>query len=372
MAKIRKTHTVTKQRVATRYILRRHAERYILITLLSFALTVGLTRLFLYLTGYPQLGGGSLHIAHVLWGGLFLFGAINLILTFINQKIFTLSAILSGIGVGLFIDEVGKFITANNDYFFPAAAPIIYSFFLLTVLVYTLVVRRSRRNTRMELYQLLADLEEILDEDFSETELEQLQAQIEVVRQNPMYHALQPICDGLENYLDKELKNRPKSKPMILDRFNNRWIVFRDRHFTRSRIKSFLIGGLLGLSIWELLYPITFISHLRSPDSLLEQLIHLVNRELVTGPITSGLFIIRLSFDLIMGITLAISVFLFLINKDKKASATAYICLLFLLTTLNLVLFYFDQFSMIFNAGVQFIVLLTLIYYRNKYLQIAL
>ena len=360
------------QRVAARFILRRHAERYILITLLSFALTVGLTRLFLYLTGYPQLGGGSLHIAHVLWGGLFLFAAIILILTYINQKIFILSAVLSGIGVGLFIDEVGKFITATNDYFFPAAAPIIYSFFLLTVLVYTLVVRRSRRNTRMELYQLLGGLEEILDEDFSEIELEQLQAQIQIVRQNPMYHDLQPIADGLEKYLDQELKHRPIPKPMLLDRLNARWIVFRDRHLTRSRIKSFLVGGLLGLSIWELLYPITLLSQLRSPDYLLDQFFFLVRSELVTGPVTIGLFVIRFSFQLILGITLTITVFLFLINKDKKASATAYICLLFLLTVLNLVLFYFDQFSTILNAGVQFIVLLTLIHYRRKYLQIAL
>jgi divalent metal cation (Fe/Co/Zn/Cd) transporter len=31
------------------------------------------------------------------------------------------SALLSGIGIGLFINEVGKFITQTNDYFFPPA-----------------------------------------------------------------------------------------------------------------------------------------------------------------------------------------------------------------------------------------------------------
>ncbi len=372
MAKVRNSTSVRKQSKAKRLILRRHAERYILITLMSFALTVGLTRSILYLTGYPQIGGGGLHIAHVLWGGLFLFTGVLLLVTFINQKVFLLSAIFSGIGVGLFIDEVGKFITASNDYFFPAAAPIIYSFFLLTVLIYTLVVRRSRRDTHMELYQLLGTLEEILDDEFSELDVQQLQTQIKIVKQNPMYHDLQPVAEGLEKYLELELKHRPKSKLMFLDRLNLRWISFRDKHLSRIRLKSFLIGGLLGISIWELFYPITFFSHLRSPEHLLETLYILVNSELVTGPITSTLFIIRLSFELIFGLALAVSVILFLFNKDKYASATAYICLVFLLTTVNLVLFYFDQFSMIFNAGIQFIVLLALLYYRNKYLQIAL
>ncbi len=32
--------------------------------------TVVLTRLLLGLTGFPQLGGGGVHISHVLWGGL--------------------------------------------------------------------------------------------------------------------------------------------------------------------------------------------------------------------------------------------------------------------------------------------------------------
>ena len=31
--------------------------------------TILITRLYLQLTGYPQVGGGDLHIAHALYGG---------------------------------------------------------------------------------------------------------------------------------------------------------------------------------------------------------------------------------------------------------------------------------------------------------------
>ena len=118
--------------------IRRPVERdgaafYVFLTLLSFGLSVVFTRLFLQLTGYPQVGGKTLHIAHLLWGGLFLFIAALAMLVFANRWVYRLGAILSGLGVGLFIDEVGKFITRSNDYFYPPAAPIIYAFFLIVV-----------------------------------------------------------------------------------------------------------------------------------------------------------------------------------------------------------------------------------------------
>ena len=138
-----------KRRLVRRY----YAERYLLVTIISFAFSVSITRFFLELTGYPQIGGSELHIAHVLWGGVLLFIGGLFPLIFVNKRAFDLSAFFSGVGVGLFIDEVGKFISRSNDYFFPAAAPIIYIFFLLTLLVFILV-RRSRADIGLRCHAL--------------------------------------------------------------------------------------------------------------------------------------------------------------------------------------------------------------------------
>ena len=112
---------------------RKGAESYLQLSLLSFAASVSLTRFILFITGYPQLGNKTFHIAHVLYGGVLLYVGILVPLIYANRWAYTWSSVLSGVGVGLFIDEVGKFITQNNDYFFPAAAPIIYAFFLISV-----------------------------------------------------------------------------------------------------------------------------------------------------------------------------------------------------------------------------------------------
>jgi hypothetical protein len=165
-----------------RPVRREGGETYLFLTLLSFGASVALTRLFLELTGYPQLGGSTLHIAHVLWGGLFLFIGAILPLIYANRWVYIVTSILAGLGVGLFIDEVGKFITQTNDYFYPAAAPIIYAFFLLTVLVYLQVRRPKRRSARAELYRALDTLAEVLDRDLDQEEREELEKRLLFVK----------------------------------------------------------------------------------------------------------------------------------------------------------------------------------------------
>jgi hypothetical protein len=60
-----------------------------------------------------------LHIAHALWGGLLLTIAVFLPLAFANRWAIQANALLGGTGIGLLIDEVGRFITQANDYFLP-------------------------------------------------------------------------------------------------------------------------------------------------------------------------------------------------------------------------------------------------------------
>jgi hypothetical protein len=96
--------------------------------------TVLITRLILGLSGYPQIGGKGLHIAHVLPGGLLMLVAICLLLSYVGPVVRPAAALIGGVGFGLFIDEVGKFITSDNNYFYQPTAAIVYVVFVLIVL----------------------------------------------------------------------------------------------------------------------------------------------------------------------------------------------------------------------------------------------
>src|SRR6202012_2430266 len=82
---------------------------------------------YLAATGYPQVGGHTqLHIAHVLWGGLLLGIAMTIMMTALGSTAKFWASLMGGVGFGLFIDEVGKFLTKDVNYFFRPAIAIIY------------------------------------------------------------------------------------------------------------------------------------------------------------------------------------------------------------------------------------------------------
>lgn len=100
-------------------------------------------RLSLYLTGYPSLSPGELHMAHVLLGGLLMVVALIIAIGFLNRGAMELAAVIGGVGFGIFIDELGKFITSDNNYFYEPTVALIYIAFVLLFFAIRLVVRRQ-------------------------------------------------------------------------------------------------------------------------------------------------------------------------------------------------------------------------------------
>jgi len=134
-----------------------YLERFLVCAILSMLAI----RAYLRLTGYPQIGGRGLHIAHMLWGGAMMVGALFVLLACLGRRAKQFAAALAGVGFGFFIDELGKFITRDNNYFFRPTFGIVYLIFVALYLLSRAIARLrplSRREYLVNAVDMVIDL----------------------------------------------------------------------------------------------------------------------------------------------------------------------------------------------------------------------
>jgi hypothetical protein len=355
-----------KFKLPTIHLVRREsAEWYMFLTLLCFAASVTLTRLFLSLTGYPQLTTGSLHIAHVLWGGLLLYIGALLPLLFSNRGIYSLASILAGIGVGLFIDEVGKFITRTNNYFFPIAAPIIYIFFLLSIIILLQFRRSVYAPKYAQLARALSEIQESLNEKAGAEEWDQIKSDLNSVIEKPPSPGHAELAQALLKFVEAEPAPLPFRRrlhfrpPLKLKQWAFRLLPDR-------RLRDLLIVGLLGIGLLMWKNPLSvLLSHWFGGNVAVFLSSLRLGRE-VASIGASGWFEARLVLEVVVGLLLILAAAMLLSKRYRQGTVIGIVGLFISLTTVDLLLFYFEQFSTILTTSFQFLLLIGLYYYRSR------
>jgi hypothetical protein len=333
---------------------REGAEKYLFLTLVSFAGTVLATRAFLELTGFPRIGGGELHIAHALFGGVFLFIAALLPIILAGRTVYRVSAMFGGVGIGLFIDEVGKFITTQNDYFYPAAAPLIYATFLLAVLIYLRVRRRVQPNPRTLLLTSLQLVEEAVDGDLQENERDILRRRLSAATEK----APQPEQRRLAAAMLAFVESRDLAiAPERVSRFHpvlHWWAARRDRWLGGRGVRAGLVALLL-------------ISGLRA---LIDLGVAVTEIGAVDPAKSTRLFSLDMLHLLVEGIAgallLAGSLLMALTRRDRLGVNLAEYGLLVSLSLADLASFYLRQFATIEIALFHGLLLFGVVAYRRQ------
>lgn len=209
-------HRATSFIASLRPRLTRHSEGGALLEamLVSAVSSLLAIRWFLALTGYPKIGGGGLHIAHMLWGGAFMLVALLLLVLYLDRGAQRVAAVLAGIGFGTFVDEIGKFLTADNDYFFRPAIALIYVIFVVLFLGLRMVLTSSRLTGRESLANALDLLEGAAGGQIDhETRLRILALLHDAGRDEALAAALEPYVRSLPDRRDT---------PSRLDRLRTR------------------------------------------------------------------------------------------------------------------------------------------------------
>jgi hypothetical protein len=344
---------MSNEQKKTRSVVRRsHAESYLLTSLVAFAASVILTREFLQLTGFPQIGNSVLHIAHALWGGLLLFIAVLLPLAFANRWAFQASAVLSGLGIGLFIDEVGKFITQANDYFFPPSLSLIYGFFLLCVFLYLLFRRSRQENPRRALYHAFEGLHEALDSDLDSGEAARIEAQLAIAKGSDR-EEIASLATALAQYLEKEKRHLPAAEPGFWRRSGRKLERF-GRGLGRRRHRA-LISAILVL--WLVIVVGYIVVLVQGGPSLDEQVLQ-----------WKGALI---GIQAVTGILMFAAVLRWFTKREEWGLKFGISGFLLSLVALQLLYFYLSQFSAITATLILYAFLQVLLAYRRWYIEEA-
>lgn len=328
---------------------REFAGEYLLTFLVGFSVTVVATRVFLQLTGFPQIGNDTLHFAHALWGGLLLILATLLPLVLSNSWALMGSALLGGIGVGLFIDEVGKFITQSNDYFFGPALPLIYGFFLVVVVVYLLIRQAKPADPRRAIYQSLDALKEVIDHDLDSAERLRLEDRLAIAQQTEDRRVAE-LARALRSYLQEEETDLPSAEPDLWTRIRVRadGIALR---LGRPRHRIVILGLLIA---WSVLIFGSIALLAQSHPSVADQALHWRG--------------VLMSIQVVIGAVVVLAMLIFLSKRERMALDFAIAGFLLSLIALQTTYFYISQFSAVTATLVQYLSLEVLLIYRRLYL----
>jgi hypothetical protein len=212
------------------------------IFLVLAVVTVLVTRLLLEAAGYPRLGGGGVHIAHMLWGGLLMLVALVLLLAVLGKEAKRWAAAIGGVGFGLFVDELGKFVTADNNYFFQPTIALIYVLFVVLFLGFRVIERRS-----MSSDELLVNAADMLREVVlgGATRAEVVRARRLLSRSG--FEG--PLADGLREAIDGAVR-APERKSPLASMATWAWRSYDDlldwHWFHRAIWMVFVIRGVVG------------------------------------------------------------------------------------------------------------------------------
>ncbi len=330
-----------------RLVRRTSAPQLVLYMLIAFGATVLAVRVFLELTGYPRLGNSTLHIAHLLYGGIVLTAACLLMLIYGSPTAHRIGSVLTGIGLGLFFDEVGKFITSNNDYFYKPAAPIIYIVFLVITLVVFLLRRREQHASDQELMvDALEHAELLFEGEQTEQRHRHINADLAGIARKVKDPDHAKLALALQEFVNSEAVRPGRSQLQLAIASVEKWGL--QRFIRHRKLLTFILLVILAVnSLGSLIaFGVSVVVPVASPEAAREiQRLYVASGLREFSPFTMSVNSIDLLLNMVTAAITLSGIALFITGRRYQGLFWVQAALLLDLCVVNVFTFYVEQFS---------------------------
>lgn len=329
---------------------RKEASEYVAWIMVWGVVSLLGVRLYLSLMDWPIVGGKVWHIAHILWGGLGMLigGLVNFL--FYGKRAKKISATITGLGLGLFMDEAGKFLSRDNDYFFQPAVMVMYVLFVILFLIYKYAERHQIKSEATLLHSILEDFEDIIREDLTKKEKEKIIERIEKLSKSENKIYLK-VYDGLKSIVENvDVKESKKNNKLALNYGNSKgWLIRKVLNKRYFKATLLLFAGIYVIR-WIYDAGVVMLTDQKLFDVFLGDYNYFLS--------VDGWFLgAKVVFDGITAILLGLGIQAMLFGKRKRALLMFEYGILVNIFLSSVFRFYFEQFAGLVDLVIDILIL---------------
>lgn len=343
-------------------VVRENASESILTILIWSVASLLTTRLYLSVMGYPQIGGGDWHVSHAATGGLIMVIGVIMMIIFAGKNVKRNSLVIFGIGLGWFVDEIGKFLTEDNNYFFQPAIIFMYVFFVCLFLLYRYLKRFEIKDNRAIFYSVLNRLEELADNDLEKSEKKYIVNTLNKIVKTEKINTIKIMAMGMIESLQKIEPKTDRRKGEWRRMVGQMFQVTYDKIFRRKLV-------MIGLWIYSIYYAIDKIGDIFriTTSSQKMMMIERFNRDYnFFGKSDIYMIVGKMIFDLVAAIFFLAGARYFWSKKRLRGIRFFKYGLYVSLLLSSIFRFYFEQFGAMVELVMWMIMLEVLNQYRKE------
>lgn len=342
-------------------IKREDASESVLTVMIWAIFSLFLARIYLKLTGYPQIGHGLWHISHALLGGLIMTIGTMVSLTLQDGRVKKIAAGIFGFGLGWFIDEMGKYLTRDYNYFFRPGVLIIYIFFVGLFLIYRYLERLQAKSNGSWYQSVVNQMKEIDGDSLSKSSKKAMIKKLEKILES-RDKKYQPMAAKMLLMIKKMKVNKDKKVTGAIVWTKGIFRVTYDKIFKRKLV----VWGLWAYSIYFSVTKIWDILMIGTSKQKMMMVQHFYEDYNFFGKSDIYMIVFEIAFDLVASVLFLMGARYFWSKKRLRGIGFFKYGLYVSIFLVSICRFYFKQLDGLYEVFISIILLEILDQYQKE------